>query len=166
MWFELLPVEMDFLDSAPRKWVVEAQLSAPRSAVWNAFVDPTTWCHWFPDVHEASYPGATPPYGVGTRRFSHAGSQHYEETMLAWDEGVRWAYRIDRTTLPLSTAHLESTEFEDDGEGTRLRWTLAASPRMLLRATSPFMGRMLQGLLGRAARNLDRHLAAASQRSS
>jgi len=155
MWFELQPVELDFLDFAPLKWVVEARLNAPRTAVWNAFVDPGTWRHWFPDVLEASYPGSTPPHGVGTRRFSHVGRQYYEETMLAWDEGTRWAYRIDRTTLPLSKAHVECTDFEDDGAGTLLRWTLAAKPRLMLRLSSPFMEAMLQRLLARAARNLD-----------
>ena len=128
MWFDLQPVELDFLDSAPRLWVVEARLNAHRALVWNAFVDAETWCHWFPDVLDASYPGSAPPHGVGTRRFSHVGRQYYEETMLAWDEGIRWAYRIDRTTLPLSSAHVECTDFEDDGAGTLLRWTLAAKP--------------------------------------
>jgi uncharacterized protein YndB with AHSA1/START domain len=158
MWFNLLPVEADFLDSASHRWVVEARLRAPRMAVWDAFVDPTCWNEWFPDVHEASYPGEKEPYGVGTRRFSHAGRQHYEETILTWDDGVRWAYRIDRMTLPLSKAHVECTEFEDDGSGTLLRWTLAARPRLLLRLTSSTMGKMLDDLLGRAAKNLDRHL--------
>ena len=78
--------------------------------------------------------------------------------MLAWDEGIRWAYRIDRTTLPLSKAHVECTDFEDDGTGTRLRWTLAAKPRLMLRLTGPTMERMLQRLLAQAARNLDHHL--------
>ena len=158
MWFELQPVELDFLDSAPRRWVVKAHLNAPRAAVWDAFVDPGTWCHWFPDVLEASYPGSAPPHGVGTRRFSHVGRQYYEETMLAWDEGIRWAYRIDRTTLPVSSAHVECTEFEDDGTGTLLRWTLAAKPRLMLRLTGPFMEGTLQRLLDRATRNLDRYL--------
>ena len=158
MWFELQPVEIDFLDVAPRRWVAKARLQAPRDAVWGAFADPATWRHWFPDVLEASYPGSTPPHGVGTRRFSHVGRQYYEETMLAWDDGVRWAYRIDRTTLPISTAHVECTEFEDDGTGTRLRWTLAAKPRMMLQLTGPFMEGTLQRLLARATRNLDRYL--------
>jgi len=159
MWFELRPVELDFLDVAPRRWVVKAHLSAPRSAVWDAFVDPSTWCDWFPGVLEASYPGSVPPHGVGTRRFSQMGRQYYEETMLAWDEGTRWAYRIDWTTLPVSRAHIECTEFEDHGSGTLLRWTLAAEPRLMLWLTAPFMEGTLQRLLARAARNLDRHLA-------
>ncbi len=158
MWFELLPVEIDFLDSARRRWVVEARLEAPRSVVWEAFSDPTTWVHWFPGVREATYPNATLPYGVGTRRFSRVGRQLYEETMLAWEERKRFAYRIDRTTLPLSKSHVECTDFEDDGEGTRIRWTLAAEPRLMLRLTSPFMERILEDLINRAAKNLDRYL--------
>ncbi len=75
--------------------------------------------------------------------------------MLAWDEGTRWAYRIDRTALPLSKAHVECTDFEDDGAGALLRWTLAAKPRLMLRLSSPFMEAMLQRLLARATRNLD-----------
>ena len=161
MWFALRPVEIDFLASAPRRWAVEAQLRSPRQAVWDAFVDPSGWRHWFPGVREACYPGASPPYGVGTRRAAHVGSQRYEETILVWDEGVRWAYRIDRTTLPLSSAHVECTELKDHDRGTHLRWTLAAEPRLLMRLTSPFMPRMLDDLLQRAARNLDRHLSEA-----
>ena len=160
MWFDLQPVEIGFLDSAPRRWVVEARLEAPRMAVWDAFVDAKTWPQWFPGVLEASYPGSKPPHGVGTRRFSHVGRQHYEETMLVWDEGIRWAYRIDRTTLPLSSAHVECTDFEDEGTGTRLTWTLAASPRMMLRISSPFMESMLRRLLFQATRNLDNYLGA------
>ena len=155
MWFDLQPVEIGFLDSAPRRWVVEARLEAPRMSVWDAFVDAKTWPQWFPGVLEASYPGSKPPHGVGTRRFSHVGRQHYEETMLVWDEGIRWAYRIDRTTVPLSMAHLECTDFEDEGNGTRLRWTLAATPRLMLRLGGPFMESMLRRLLKQATRNLD-----------
>ena len=46
MWFTLRAVEIDFLASAPRRWVVETQLRSPRQAVWDAFVDPSGWRHW------------------------------------------------------------------------------------------------------------------------
>lgn len=159
MWFALRPVELAFLDSAPRRWVVEARLRAPRAAVWGAFVDPSTWPHWFPGVRAASYPGAKSPFGVGTRRAATVGSQRYEETILAWEAATRWAYRIDRATFPLAHAQLECTEFLDDGTGTRLRWTLAAEPRLAMRLAAPLFPRVLGHLFDRAARNLDRHLA-------
>ena len=162
MWFTLRPVELAFLDSAPRRWLVEARLRAPRAAVWGAFIEPSTWPQWFPGVRAASYPGASPPFGVGTRRAATVGRQRYEETLLVWEEGVRWAYRVDRATVPLANAQLECTDFADDGAGTRLRWTLAADPRLAMRLASPFFPRVLGGLFERAARNLDRHLGSPS----
>ena len=78
-----------------------------------------------------------------------------EETMLAWDEGRRWAYRIDRSTAPLAKAQLESTELEDCGAGTKVRWTLAIHPGLLLRFTGPLFRRTVQRMLERAMRNLE-----------
>jgi carbon monoxide dehydrogenase subunit G len=158
MWFRLRPVELDFLASAPRRWSVEAHVRAPRRAVWEAFVDAPSWPRWFPGVSEVSYPGGSPPYGVGTRREAVVRGRRWRETILAWDEGVRWAYRVDAASVPLARAQIECTEFADDGDGTRLRWTLAAEPRLLLRVTAPFMTRTLGDLLERAVRNLEREL--------
>ena len=159
MWFAMRPVELAFLDEAPSRFVVDARLRAPRQAVWDAFVDPGTWPRWFPGVREVVYRGAR-PYGVGTRRAATVGRQRYEETLLAWDEGVRWAYRVDRATLPLARAQLECTDFEDDGSGTRVRWTLAAEPRSVMRLASPFLPGVLHRLLRRAALELDTYLGA------
>ncbi len=76
--------------------------------------------------------------------------------MLAWDEGRRWAYRIDRSTAPLARAQLECTELEDRGSGNHVCWTLARHPGMLLWLTGPFFQRTVQRLLERAMCNLER----------
>ncbi len=162
MWFDFEPVELDFLEHAPRRWVAEAHVGAPRQAVWDAFLDAQGWARWFPGVSEASYPGGEPPYGVGTRRAATIRGQHWEETVLACEPGVRWAYRIDRATVPLAHAQVECTEFADEGGDTRLRWTLAARPRLLLHGAGVFMPRTLASLLERAARNLEREHALAT----
>jgi carbon monoxide dehydrogenase subunit G len=154
MWFEMRSVGMDFLEDAPRIHVVECNVALPREEVWHAIADPTTWPHWFPSVRSASYLGE-PPYGVGTTRVSDVRGIRFEETMLAWDEGRRWAYRIDRATFPLAKAQLESSELEDRGSGTRLRWTLATHPGLVLRLTAPFFQGTLQRLLERAVAGLE-----------
>ncbi len=154
MWFELKPVGLDFLESAPRITVVECDVDLPRQVVWQAVVDSSTWPEWWPGVRSASYVG-DPPYGVGTRRIADVGGWRMEETLLAWDEGRRWAYRIDRSTAPLAKAQLESTELVDHGAGTRVRWTLATHPGLLLRITGPFFRRTVQRMLERAMHNLE-----------
>jgi carbon monoxide dehydrogenase subunit G len=154
MWFQLRGVEMDFLESAPRIHVVERDVGLPRERVWRAFADASTWPHWFPGVRSAGYLGEA-PYGVGTTRISHVGRLHFEETMLAWDVGRRWAYRIDRCTFPLARAQLECTDFEDRGSSTRVRWTLALDPGVALKLTAPFFEGAVRGVLDRALGRLE-----------
>jgi carbon monoxide dehydrogenase subunit G len=147
-------VGLEFLEEAPRITVVGCEVALPRWEVWDALVDPPSWREWFPGVRSARYLG-DPPYGVGTIRVADVGGHRMEETMLAWDEGRRWAYRIDRSTLPLAKAQLECTELEDRGSGTRVRWTLAIHPGILLRVTGPWFRGTVQRLLERAMRNLE-----------
>jgi carbon monoxide dehydrogenase subunit G len=145
---------MDFLEHAPRVYVVRCDVALPREQVWKAIIDAPTWPAWFPGVRSASYRGK-PPYGVGTTRVADVSGFLMEETMLAWDEGRRWAYRIDRSTAPLARAQLECTELEDRGSCTHVCWTLATHPGMLLWLTGPFFQRTVQRLLERAMCNLE-----------
>jgi len=159
-WHDMREVGLEFLDSAPRVYVMQAELDAPRARVWDAFADASTWEHWFPGVETADYPGETRPYGVGCFRASTVSGQKYEEYMLAWDEPARWAYYIARATLPIARAQLECTDFEDAGSGTRVRWTLATDPLQdldFMADGKPFQD-FLQGLHEEAMRNLEAYL--------
>lgn len=75
--------------------------------------------------------------------------------MLAWDDGRRFAYRIDRATVPLAKAQIESTDLEDCDAGTRVRWTLAIDPGWMMTLAAPFFRRTVQRLLERAMANLE-----------
>ena len=158
MWFTLRTVGMDFITTARRTYVVECDVKASRVDVWNAFVDPTTWHAWWPGVRSASYRGPK-PYGVGTFREAAVSGQRYEEYVVAWEEGVRWAYYIHRATLPIARAQLECTEFEDVEDGTRVRWILAQDPRLLMWFVSPFFRRIMEGLFRQALARLDAYFS-------
>ncbi len=158
-WFDLRPVELDFLEAAPMRVEVEVHTPLARERVWGAFTDPTTWSGWWPRVREASYPDQTQPYGVGTLRRADVGGDLFEETILAWDEKTRWTYRIDRCTAALAHAQVESTELSDAaGGGTRVRWILASDPREGFAAARDALPGILGTLLGEALANLERHL--------
>ena len=159
-WHELEPVGLEFLETAPRKYIVEAEVAAPRAAVWRAFADASSWAGWFPGVEVASYPAQGPPFGVGTLRTSTVAGERFEEYMLAWDEPSRWAYYIARTTMPIARAQLECTEFEDCPDGTRVRWILATDPLQDLEFMAdgtPFE-EFLQTLHDKAMSNLETQL--------
>jgi carbon monoxide dehydrogenase subunit G len=157
MWFEMRREDMGFVGRAPVVHTAEARVAASRAAVFAAFVDPGSWPGWFPGVRAASYQTRA-PYGVGTVRMAHVGITRWVEEIVAWDDGRRWAWTVLRATVPLAMAQIESFEFADDGDGTRVRWTIALEPRLLTRFGLPFMGRTLTRLLARAGRNLEEHL--------
>lgn len=159
-WYEMAPVELEYLDRAPAIWTMEATVAAPRQAVWDAFADAPGWVDWFPHVEAAGYDGDA-PYGVGTIRRSNVAGALHEETMLAWDEGVRWGYRVDKATAQLSKAQIEMTEFGDAADGTLVRWIIACDPldEFTFLAGDRPMEAFLTELHEVAMRSLEAHLA-------
>ena len=153
MWFHLRPVELDFLETAPKRYVVECLVDLPVAVVWQAIADAPTWPRWWPGLRSAGYQG-DPPHGVGTIRVANVGGWHMRETMLAWDVERRYAYRIDRSTAPLAKAQLESTELLVEGTRTRVRWTLAIQPGLMMRLAAPFYRNTVERMLAKAMRNL------------
>jgi uncharacterized protein YndB with AHSA1/START domain len=159
-WHALRPVGLEFLEKAEQVFRVEAQVAAPLERVWDAFADAASWSSWFPGVEWARYDGA-PPAGVGTIRRSSVGGVQYEETLLVWDRGRRWAYRVDRSTAPVARAQLEITDFERSGADTRVCWTLAVDPLEklgYLADGTPFE-KFLANLFRDAMRGLEAYLA-------
>jgi hypothetical protein len=157
MWFEMRKESLPFIERAPVVHVAEAEVAAPRPAVFAAFADPCGWKHWFPSVREAAYTTA-PPYGVGTIREADVGGTRWVEEMIAWDEHTRWAWTVVRASVPFATAQVESFELADGGTGTRVRWTLALEPRLVARLGAPFFGRTIGRLLHRAMDDLGVYL--------
>jgi hypothetical protein len=159
MWFVMRPVDLGLLETAEQRYVTTRDVAASRMDAWATIADPTTWPAWWPGVTAAGYEPPQGPFGVGTRRRATVGGQRFEETMLAWDTGVRFAYRIDRATLPLAHAQVECTELEDrPGGGTRVRWRLAVEPRLMMRAAAPFFPRVIDRLFARAMAGLDAYV--------
>jgi len=153
-WYELRPVDMSFVTTAKRIYVMEGTVAFPPEAVWDYVTDPSTWNRWFPGLRSARYDGE-PPHGVGAKRVADMGLAKYEETILTWDEPHEWAYRIDRATLPIATAQVESTQLKPIPGGTRLRWILATDPRLLLKVASPRLERRLRSMWTQALLRLE-----------
>jgi len=156
--FTLRPVDLSFLDTAPRRWTFEAKLAASPSAVFDAISgDPGAWT-WFPGMTSGAYEGEG-PHGVGSRRFIRQGPSLYRESILAWDTPRRWVYRVDETTFPMAHALVEEWVIEPAGPGSLVRWRFAIEPRALFIAVLPVAGNGMGSVFRRAMRNLDRMLA-------
>ncbi|HKF92535.1 MAG TPA: SRPBCC family protein, partial [Acidimicrobiia bacterium] len=106
MTHRLRTVDLDFLEKAPHRFVFEATVPASQEIVFAAISDdPSTWT-WWPG-HEGGAYETPAPHGVGSRREMHMGESQYRETILAWDEPTRWAYRVDESADSLIDALVE-----------------------------------------------------------
>ncbi|MCX5389137.1 SRPBCC family protein [Streptomyces sp. NPDC006482] len=153
----LRPVELDFTASAPVRLTFSATLAAPPQAVYRSVaVEVGSLPAWFTPVVSAV------PTGDGAgRTIRLRGGIRFEETILASEPDVRYAYRVDSTNAPGVTAMAEEWFLSPAGKGTHLRWIMAVDGPAPLR-TVLLLARPGVGLSFRdAARRLDRRLTPA-----
>jgi len=157
MWFDMRKENLGFAHRAPLVHACDAEVAAPRLAVFAAFVDAPSWKHWFPNVRDAAYTSPA-PYGVGTVRTAHVGRTEWVEEIIAWDKDTRWAWTVTRASVPFARAQVECFEFGDAGSATHVRWTLALEPRLLARLGAPIAPRVMTRLFRQAMLNLEGYL--------
>ncbi|SEO45691.1 SRPBCC family protein [Trujillonella endophytica] len=155
----LRAVDLDFTTTAKHRVTVTEVLPASPDAVFAALAeDPAGWAAWFPGFTDGGRYLTPGPHGVGSQREVFARGSRFLETILAWEPGRRWAFRVDEAGLPAVRALAENFTLTPEGAGTRVDYTMAQE-------TSPgFAGgliiRVAGGQLRKALRNLGAHLAA------
>lgn len=155
--FACEPVDLDFLDAAPKHIYAEVKITRPPSEVFAAFAhDPANWGEFFPGFDKSGSYQTPGPHGVGSRCIKRAGGIKVEETVLAWDEGARFAFRVDGTAIPAFHAWVEDYHFEPDGrDGTLLRVAIGSKPRLAFALATPLLPRALTLMLASAGRRLE-----------
>lgn len=151
-------VDLDFLDTAPVRLGAAVSVGRPPSEVFAALThDPANWGEFFPGFGKTGRYHTPEPHGVDSRRAARFTGLKFEETILAWDEGARWAFRVDSVQAPLFDACVEDYHFEPDrgDDATVLRWTIAYKPRLAFKLVGPVLPRVLPLLLTRAGHNLE-----------
>ena len=155
---QLRAVDADFFETAPQRMVFTEPVNAPPARVWAAIsADPSTWS-WFEGVHDASYE-SEPPHGVGSKRAIKMGDDVYRETIIAWDEPRRWAYRVDETSATMFAALAEDWRVRAVNDGSEVEWTFAFEPSSDGEAMVPLFPEVLTGVFRAAMQGLGAHLA-------
>jgi len=159
MRFPLRSEDLAFAERAPV--VVRAEVSVPASpaAVWPAFADAAAWLGWFTGMQDAHYTSPA-PYGVGSTRSVRVMGLEADETILAFDPGKRFAFRVDSANLPMLRALVEVVTLEPDGANTRIVYRQALEPRPWLRPLMPLLRRQMERGLRRGLDGLGPWLAA------
>jgi uncharacterized protein YndB with AHSA1/START domain len=134
----LEPVELSFFADAPRKVTTHTFIAAPRERVFAAISgDPAGWGDWFPGFDHSGRWESPAPQGVGSVREVRAFRTDYRETILAWDDGERWAFRVDACGSGMFTAFAEDYRLSDAPGGTQLSWTVAFRPGRVMKLAAP-----------------------------
>jgi hypothetical protein len=103
-------VDLDFLDTAPRRLDATVKVDRPPSEVFAALAhDPANWGEFFPGFDRTGAYHSSAPHGVGSRSTKRVTGIKIDESVLAWDEGARLAFRVDATTPRLFTPGLRTT---------------------------------------------------------
>ena len=150
--------ELSFVERAPVVVRAERIVAASPTEVWPAFADAAAWVDWFTGMKEARYTSA-PPHGVGSTRFVHVLGLKVDETLLAFDPGKCFAFRIDSANLPLLDALVEVVTFEPAGAGTRVVYRQALAPKRWARPLLPLLRRQMERGLERGLAGLNPWLA-------
>ena len=155
--FACEPVDLDFLNTAPTRLATTVKVSRPPGEVFAAFAhDPANWGEFFPGFDRTGSYHTPGPHGVGSRCTKRVIGIEVEETILAWDEGTRFAFRVDSTAAPAFHAWVEEYRFEPDGrDGTLLRVAIGAKPRLAIKLVTPVLPRALNLAFTRAGHNLE-----------
>jgi uncharacterized protein YndB with AHSA1/START domain len=147
MPYPLRKEDASFVDRAPV--VVHAEVSVPASpeAVWPAFAEASAWPRWFSGMKDAHYTSAA-PHGVGSTRSVDVQGLRADETILAFDVGRCFAFRVDSANLPVLRALVEVITLEPVGEATRVVYRQALEPKPWLWPLVP----LLRHQMGRGLR--------------
>jgi len=138
MPYRLRSEDGSFVERAPV--VVRAEVSVPASpeAVWPAFADAAAWPRWFSGMKDAHYTSPA-PHGVGSTRHVEVQGLRADETILAFDVGRRFAFRVDSANVPFLRAMVEVVTLEPAGGETRVVYCQALEPKPWLRLLAPLL---------------------------
>ena len=154
---QLRAVGLDFLETATVRFVYEVQLPASPEAVFAAIsADPSTWT-WFPGLADGRYESPA-PHDVGATRAVVMDGTAYRETILAWDEPNRWAYRVDQSAEASFDALAEDWVIRPSAGGATLQWTFAVDPQPDLAELIRASGEIIGNVFANAMVGLANHL--------
>jgi len=159
MPYRLRSEDVAFADRAPIVLRAETSVAASPETVWPALADASAWVEWFTGMKAAHYTSPA-PHGVGSTRSVRVLALEADETILAFDVGKRFAFRVDSTNLPLFAALVEVVTLEAVGSATRVVYRQALEPKGWLRPLMPLLRRQMERGLRRGLDGLAPWVAA------
>lgn len=136
-------VAMDFLDSAPIKISLTADLDITPAALFALFEDSDSW-EWA--TIKSVVWETEKPYGLGTTRtVDIAGQGKVQEYFLLWEQDQRMSFRFEKGEMKLVSALVEDYQVEALADGrSRLTWNIAMQLRGFIRILTPLLAGVMK----------------------
>jgi hypothetical protein len=154
MWFTLDRIDLAYVDAAPNHICADVVLEVGPDRAF-AVLTGDRWLEWFPDLKEMRW---HPPRAVGGTRYVRLGRSEAEETFLAWDPGRRFAFSVDRSTLPVMKAVIVDFRLTavDAGRRARVEYCWHFALRTIFRPLQPLARKEIQRIVIGGLRGLKR----------
>jgi catechol 2,3-dioxygenase-like lactoylglutathione lyase family enzyme len=132
----------------------QVDIAAPAEATWKRVIDHAGFCRWTLFDSRVLRPGTDSPDGPGCVRELKAFGLRFTEEIVAWEEGLHYAYRL-RTGAPFRW-HRGDVFVKEFNGFTRVRWAIRFEARLPL--TGGLTAWILNKIFDRALRNLKKQL--------
>lgn len=160
-------VELEFVDSAPYRFVSTVDLAVTPQQLFEVLADETSWPQWASVITKVTWTSPQ-PRGVGTTRtVDMQGGITGDEEFLAWEPFTRMAFRFNESSTGSICAFAEDYRIVPTATGCHLTWIMAMKPHGLagrfgLFVGQPVMGRMFQRFLHNLRRYTDERFTASA----
>ena len=151
-------VGLDFIDSAPFRFVSTVDLAITPEQLFEVLSDETSWPHWATVITDVEWTSPL-PRGIGTTRtVTMRGNIVGDEEFLAWEPFSHMAFRFNQSTSNAITAFAEDYRVVETPTGCHLTWVMAMKPSGLAGRLGMTMGKPVMGwLFQRFLHNLRRY---------
>lgn len=151
-------VDLDFIDSAPFRFVSTIDLAITPEQVFEVLSDADAWPHWATVITNVEWTSPE-PRGVGTTRtVAMRGRIVGDEEFIAWEPFSHMAFRFNQSTSNAIAAFAEDYRVVETPTGSHVTWVMAMKPSGLLARLGMTMGQPVMGwLFQRFLHNLRRY---------
>jgi carbon monoxide dehydrogenase subunit G len=156
--YECERVELDFVDSAPFRFVSKIDLSITPEQLFEVLADAESWPQWATVITKVVWTSPE-PRGVGTTRtVSMRGNIVGDEEFIAWEPFSHMAFRFNQSTSNAISAFAEDYRVVETAGGCHLTWVMAIAPNGLAGKLGLTMGQpVMAWLFQRFLHNLRRY---------
>ncbi|MGB3351867.1 MAG: SRPBCC family protein [Mycobacterium sp.] len=157
MRYKCEKVGVEFFEEASTRYCASVEIAASPDQVFDAFLDADAWTRWAWPITAVEWTSEFPIEVGSTRTVRMRGGLIGYEEFIAYEHGVRMAFRFDEASTKGIEAFAEDYRVTDLGAGRcRVDWTMAMKnarqPRFVSAATDPIMGFMVRRMLGKFGR--------------